>query len=88
MYECKASTEAILHARRHTFLSFTDEMDPFWLWGDWLLSDVAKGEEGLEVWGSGGTKGRIPSSKEMICLGAERLCEGIIVRLLGFLHPY
>jgi hypothetical protein len=63
-------------------------MDPFWLWGDWLFSDTAVGEEGFEIWGgSVGTRGNVPSSIN-ICLGLERLCEGIIVRLLGFLQPY
>lgn len=51
------------------------------------MSDVTVGEGGCEVRGSEGTNGSVPSSK--VCnLGVERLCGGIIVRVLGFLHPY
>lgn len=72
----------------HTFFSLFDVTDPFWLWGDWLFSDTAVGEEGLEFWGSAGTKGRVPSSMAFnICLGFVKLRAGIIVRLLGFLQP-
>lgn len=72
----------------HTFLGFIEEVDPFWLCGDWLLSDSAAGEEGREVGGSERTKGMVPSSRVNICLGVDRLCGGIMVRLLGFLQPY
>ena len=44
----------------HTFFSLTDDIDPFWLWGDWLLSDATLGDEGFEMTGSGDTNGNIP----------------------------
>lgn len=72
----------------HTFLVLFEDTDPFWLWGDWLLSETAEGDWGTELCKSeDGTKGIEVSSKG-VSNGLERewpIC-GIIVRLLGFLQ--
>lgn len=85
----------------HTF-SFAEEVDPFWLCGEEVLSEPESLAIGLHGGDDIGISDKFVSQLLLsicldatgtICLGVDGivfwiLFGGIIVRLFGFLHPY